>query len=103
MTVQELFIANLKDYRKSRGISQLKLAELCDSSQAYIAAIEVGKKAPSFEMIERIALALGIESYHLFQNVSARAAVQGWALTPLQKQEMAEKIHSAVAKIIKQY
>ncbi|MCL2809056.1 MAG: helix-turn-helix domain-containing protein [Treponema sp.] len=100
MTFQELFIANLKDLRKSRKISQEKLADMCDSSQGYIAEIEVGKKFPSPEMIEKIASALEIESYCLFQN-NAEANVRN--LTPLQRQEIINKIHEAASKIINHY
>jgi transcriptional regulator with XRE-family HTH domain len=103
MTIQQLFIANLKDLRKQRGISQLQLAERCDSSQAYIAEIEVGKKSPSFDMIERIALALNVESYSLFQNVPTKTGDQERVLTPVKRQEMTDKIHSAVTKIVSQY
>ena len=96
MTFQELFIVNLKDYRKSYKISQAKLAELCQSSQAYIAEIEVGKKFPSPDMIEKIASAFNIESYCLFQNNST---INIRTLTPLQKQEIVDKI----SKIINHY
>jgi len=100
MTFQELFIKNLKDYRKIQGISQAKLAEICDSSQAYIAEIEVGKKFPSPDMIERIASALGIESYSLFQN---RPIAEGQTLTPSQRQEIAGKVYESVVKIVNLY
>jgi transcriptional regulator with XRE-family HTH domain len=100
MTFQELFIINLKDFRKSRKISQEKLAELCESSQTYIAEIEVGKKFPSPDMIERIASALEIESYCLFQN---NASIDIRILTPLQKQEIINKIHEATTKVINHY
>jgi transcriptional regulator with XRE-family HTH domain len=103
MTIQELFIVNLKNYRKLRKISQFRLAELSNSSQTYIAEIEVGKKFPSLDMIERIALALNIESYYLFQNVPLKTDVREQVLTPAQRQEIAEKIHLAVKKIISQY
>jgi len=100
VTFQELFIINLKNYRKVRGISQSRLAELCESSQAYIAEIEVGKKFPSPDMIERIASALELESYCLFQN----KPIEGeQALTPLQRQEIAEKIFDSVTKIVNSY
>jgi transcriptional regulator with XRE-family HTH domain len=100
MTFQELFITNLKDFRKSRKISQAKLAEICESSQAYIAEIEVGKKFPSPEMIERIASALEVESYCLFQN---NVTTDIRILTPLQRKEIISKIHDATFKIINHY
>jgi transcriptional regulator with XRE-family HTH domain len=100
MTFQELFVKNLKDFRKLRKISQAKLAEICDSSQAYIAEIEVGKKFPSPVMIEKIASALEIESYRLFQN-NAEADIR--ILTPLQKQEIINMLHKATSKIINDY
>ena len=100
MTFQELFIANLKDFRKLRKISQEKLAGLCGSSQAYIAEIEVGKKFPSPDMIERIACALDIESYCLFQNM---AIADNRALTPLQRKEIADKLYDFATKIMSQY
>jgi len=100
MTFQELFVKNLKDFRKLRKISQAKLAEICDSSQAYIAEIEVGKKFPSPVMIEKIASALEIESYRLFQN-NAEKDIR--ILTPLQKQEIINMLHKAASKIINDY
>ena len=100
MTFQELFITNLKDFRKMRKISQVKLAEMCTSSQAYIAEIEVGKKFPSPDMIERIASALDIESYCLFQNTTK---MDDRVLTPLKRKEITNKIHDFAIKIINQY
>jgi transcriptional regulator with XRE-family HTH domain len=100
MTFQELFIINLKDFRKSHKISQAKLAEMCESSQAYIAEIEVGKKFPSPEMIEKIASALEVESYCLFQN---KISTDIRILTPLQRNEIISKINEAASKIINDY
>jgi len=100
MTFQELFIINLKDLRKTHKISQAKLAELCESTQAYIAEIEVGKKFPSPDMVERIAFALNIESYCLFQD---KVISNDRSLTPVQRQEIANQIYIAVKKIIDQY
>jgi len=100
MTFQELFIINLKDFRKSKKISQAKLAEMCDSSQAYIAEIEVGKKFPSPEMIEKFAVAFGVESYYLFQN-NTKLDIR--ILTPIHKQEIIDKIHEATSKILNHY
>jgi len=100
MTFQELFIINLKDIRKKRKISQAKLAEMCESSQAYIAEIEVRKKFPSPDMIEKIASALEIESYCLFQN---NALKDIRILTPLQREEIINKLIDATSNIVNQY
>ena len=100
MTFQELFIINLKEFRKNHKFSQAKLAEICESSQAYIAEIEVGKKFPSPEMIEKISSAFNIESYCLFQNASM---INEKNLTPLQREEIAKKIYESALEIVNKY
>jgi transcriptional regulator with XRE-family HTH domain len=66
MTLQQIFIGNLKKFRKKRKLSQMTLADLCDTSGNYIGEIEMGRRIPSFEKIEKIAAALGVSSYQLF-------------------------------------
>lgn len=44
----------------------MDLAERCDTAASYIGEIEIGRKFPSVEMIEKIAGALNIEAYRLF-------------------------------------
>jgi transcriptional regulator with XRE-family HTH domain len=68
MTLQRIFIQNLKKFRKKCGISQMVLAELCGTSGNYIGEIEMGRRIPSFEKIEKIASALNISSYQLFME-----------------------------------
>jgi len=43
-----------------------ELAEYCNTSPTYIGEIEVGKKFPSMDMIEKIAVILRIKPYHFF-------------------------------------
>jgi transcriptional regulator with XRE-family HTH domain len=66
MTLQAIFILNLKKFRKKRGISQMMLGDLSDTTGNYIGQIEAGRRIPSFEKIEQIAAALRIPSYRLF-------------------------------------
>jgi transcriptional regulator with XRE-family HTH domain len=70
MTLQQIFISNLKKFRKAGKISQMALAELCDTSGNYIGEIEMGRRIPSFEKIEKIASALRISSHELFMQES---------------------------------
>ena len=66
MNLQQTFIANLKKIRKLRGISQMTLSELCNMGGNYIGQIEMGRRIPSFEKIEKIAASLEVPSYELF-------------------------------------
>jgi len=66
MTLQQIFIANLKKNRKYRGFSQMVLSEKCDTTSNYIGQIEMGRRIPSFEKIEKIAAALEIPCHELF-------------------------------------
>jgi transcriptional regulator with XRE-family HTH domain len=56
----------MKKYRKKRQLSQMKLAQMLDTSTSYIGEIEINSKAPSMEMVEKIANALNVEPFRLF-------------------------------------
>lgn len=66
--LKELLIFNIKYYRYSNGISQEKLAELCNLSPRYITDIERGLHCPTVPKMEIIAKSLNIEPYELFMN-----------------------------------
>jgi transcriptional regulator with XRE-family HTH domain len=65
-TLRKLLAENIKTYRKERGISQAKLAEMANTSPNYIAMIETEKRFPTDTTLERIARALGKEPFELF-------------------------------------
>ena len=46
----------------------MKLAEYCDTATSYIGDIEIGRRFPSIELIEKIANILRIEPYHFFKE-----------------------------------
>jgi len=66
--IRDVLANNMKAYRNASGISQAKLAEKAGTSTHYIGMIETGKNFPSPEMIERIAIALGIDTVDLFST-----------------------------------
>jgi transcriptional regulator with XRE-family HTH domain len=68
MGLKENFVQNLKKFRKMQGISQARLAVLCDTDLSYIGQIEMGKRFPSIKLIEKIALVLDLEAYRLFMD-----------------------------------
>ena len=65
-SIRDILANNLKENRKRCGFSQARLAEEADTSTQYIAMIEVSRKFPTPEMLDRLANALGIETYELF-------------------------------------
>ena len=73
MELNQLFINNLKKWRKVMGISQKKLAEKCKTAHSYIRQIESGNRCPSFAFIGKLAAALQIEPYQLFYDETAKS------------------------------
>ena len=66
MDIVKVFSSNLKKYRTNLGISQEAFAEKAGLHRTYISAIECGKRSIALENVQKIADALGIETYLLF-------------------------------------
>lgn len=66
MDIVKVFGTNLKKYRTKLGLSQEAFADKCGMHRTYISAIECYRRSISLENIQRIADALGIETYKLF-------------------------------------
>ncbi|MDR1419129.1 MAG: helix-turn-helix domain-containing protein [Treponema sp.] len=102
MALRDIFIVNLKKTRKEKRVSQMKLAEMCNTAASYIGEIETGRKFPSVEMMEKIAGALDIEAYRLFVDGSAanknnqKTAAYFSRLPPESRQFLLDNIMNAV-------
>lgn len=68
MDIVRVFGDNVRMYRKQRGLSQEKLAEISGLHRTYISAIECHRRSIALENIQRIADALDIEPYMLLQE-----------------------------------
>ena len=66
INIRDILAANIKENRRKKGLTQEKLAEKANMSLQYLAIIELARKFPSGEMLERLAEALEIETYELF-------------------------------------
>ena len=66
MDIVKVFADNLKKYRKQLGLSQEAFADKCGLHRTYISAIECYRRSIALENIQRIADALGVETYKLF-------------------------------------
>ncbi|MDR2738858.1 MAG: helix-turn-helix domain-containing protein [Treponema sp.] len=68
MDLDQLFIRNVRKWRKHRGFSQKTLAERCNAAHSYIRQIESGSGHPSFAFIGKLVDALNIDAYQLFYD-----------------------------------
>jgi len=94
-SLKKVLAINMKEQRRVLGISQAALAERVKTSTHYIAMIELERKTPSLDMLERIAEALQIDPPELF-SVKTVSAV---SLRNLQKTVL-QDIEKAVGSII---
>ncbi len=65
-TLRQRFGKRVRVLRKQAGFSQEELAARADISVDFLSLIERGINAPSFETLERLAEALGIQARDLF-------------------------------------
>ena len=68
MEIDKTFGIRLRIFRKHRGISQEKLAELANKSVEAVSNLERGLSLPSYEMIMALAGALTIPATDFFQT-----------------------------------
>ncbi len=65
-TTKQLLALRLKELRKSRGLTQEKLAEMIGRDTKHISKLEIAGSYPSVETLERIANALNVELKDIF-------------------------------------
>ncbi|MGL4524705.1 MAG: helix-turn-helix domain-containing protein [Spirochaetia bacterium] len=70
MTIfHQRLVKNLKYYRKQKGLSQQKLAQACALSTNYIGEIEMARKFPSPDTMEKMIKVLDIQPETLFLEI----------------------------------
>jgi transcriptional regulator with XRE-family HTH domain len=66
MDVRKRVGLNLRRLRQAKGLTQEELAHRAEIHQTYLSGVEVGKRNPSIEVLDRIAAALGADISALF-------------------------------------
>lgn len=61
MSARLIFAKRIKEVRISKGISQEKLAELCNLHRTYVSSVERGERNITVDNMERLAVALGVD------------------------------------------
>lgn len=62
------FAARLRELRRSRGFSQVELANLSSVTPSYITKLESGSSAPQIDTVARLAAALGVAASELIPS-----------------------------------
>ena len=97
VSIREILALNLKEYRRKSGLTQEKFAEKVGISANYLSMVEISRKFPTPEMLDRLAKALDIQTFQLFDP----AATPEGALLHLER-AIIENIETAIKKTIKQ-
>jgi len=87
--IRDILARNIKENRRKNGFSQDKLAEKAGISTPFVAMIEVSRKFPTPDVLDRIAHALNIKTWQLF------------AVQPPLGEEM-ERLHTDIVNNIEQ-
>ena len=74
-TLRGALAAEMRSIREQRGVSQEKLAETCGLHRTYISLLERSLRSPTVDVLERIAIALGVRSSTLLAR--AERIVEG--------------------------
>jgi len=64
--IKEILAQNLKENRRRLGITQPELAERANMSTQYLAMIEIARKFPTADILDKLAAALKINPNELF-------------------------------------
>ena len=66
MDIIKVFAYNVKKYRTTIGLSQEAFAEKAGLHRTYISALECEKRSIALDNVQKIADALGVDTYLLF-------------------------------------
>jgi transcriptional regulator with XRE-family HTH domain len=100
---QEIFIGNLRFWRKKRKISQLKLSEMINISPNYLNAVENGKNFPSPEVIQHISDSLEIFPYQLFLEYQAEEPSQPVNTIAMELMGIQQRLVKEINDLIQKY
>ncbi len=71
-TLQQRFGAAIRRHRKAKGLSQERLADLCDLHGVYIGVIERGEKNVTIGTAQRVAEALDVPLWQLLREAGEK-------------------------------
>jgi transcriptional regulator with XRE-family HTH domain len=97
--VRTLLALNMKKYRKILGLSQAALAEKANCSTTFIGNIEISKRFPSAQYLNRIVKVLGVKPADLFAEGSDSKTVPQFTNHQKRKVQLERDVLKAVSKV----
>jgi transcriptional regulator with XRE-family HTH domain len=97
--VRTLLALNLKKYRKILGFSQAALAEKVNCSTTFIGNIEIKKRFPSAQYLNRIIKVLGVKPADLFADGGDTETVAHLTNLHKRKAQLERDVKKAISKV----
>jgi transcriptional regulator with XRE-family HTH domain len=101
MSGRQSFASRIRWWRTRRGLSQLELSARADISQRHLSFLELGRAAPSREMVMRLATALDVPLRQHNALLLAAGFAPVWQETKLAAPELAQ-VRAALDYILAQ-
>jgi transcriptional regulator with XRE-family HTH domain len=104
--MQEVQMERIRQLRKERGLSQVKLAVMADMDPATLNRLERGTGNPNLKTLERVADALGVEVADFFPKAPSRSSPQASlndALEDLRSTTYRFEGYRAIQKAVDEY
>lgn len=97
---RSLLAKNLKRLRAAAGITQEALAERAACSPTMIGNVEIGKRFPSPDLLDRLAGAFGVPVFELFKPESAAIA---WTRDNADiRDRLTQEINAAIESVLRE-
>lgn len=95
MSLSKTFGANVRHYRKARGMNQPQFADAAGLSVAMMGKIERGETAPSFDSVVKIAAALNMPEAALFATGTGTGTL---TVPPGERGQLLQRINIQLSK-----
>ncbi|MDD3012360.1 MAG: helix-turn-helix transcriptional regulator [Candidatus Gastranaerophilales bacterium] len=76
-STKKLLGLRIKELRKAKKLSQFQLAEIIDTDSKHLCRVENGGSYPSFDLLEKISIALNVElkEFFIFSHLQNKDSV----------------------------
>jgi Predicted transcriptional regulator with C-terminal CBS domains len=99
-SILAIFAKNLKERRKKLGLTQAQLASKIGVSTSFITEIELAKKAPSFQTLEKLAEEINVPVWTFFCDYGDQISTDESEKNSIKKQILKEEIYKLIDTVI---